>query len=961
MDNISNLADPPAELLNNHDTSVNNNSQMMLNTTSNNQNIKKLQISMLSTANEQNDEASRIEEINGLVSEEPAPNDLLVNAGNNGETNTQLVFNKHPFPIGSGDGQLASSNAAPQLPLPTPPPPPPPQQPSTQSQMVNYAPLNSMPATNFNFPLQNNDFNNNNNNDSSFYWSSNLNNLNANLTTAGYRLSNVMSFQPPTFTGIPFNNNNNQNNNFLFDMNCMNMNNKRPAFVFDLNNINTNFTNSNPFQANNNNNNNMYQQQPSTASTTTNTETMKLNSIVEMMTKQDSTAKLANRTVYVDPSPSGITRIHINHFNTNGSVTDKIKEVSEKLKINRPNEESYLNLLSPQKKNYIDMFQSSNQQFNNPSFQSVVTNNNNNNQKVFKLNLPVTSPQAQPLFDLNNNNRQKYEEVNRIKRDICTSPIRILKSKNSDEEDESINDDEREPLMYTDQLPPKVPHFKKSTKTITVPPVVQIENHRAENVHLEEVQYYKSSKPDSLEPIYKQSKEQPKRLEKSKMIVVNLTPKPDQESSQHEVAINTTTNPIGRSPIKKLRSALKETRDNYADDDNNAELVEMDDLRGQRLYAPASATAASQTSAKNVKSTKFTMMNNRANRIEDGDEEEDEDEEDEEDDDANNGDEIRGNERDNMNILTPLSTRSSRSDDSKSDSVKKRRSSDDNNMLTGKSSNYYNDVRREQAEPNEKKDSKGYLRKQIERMSPSRKGGFRRMAYSKLESVAGSREEITRLGGSNENVANFNGNDENNDEHQQQAMMMANKNNNNKLRYYRMDNIDVIEEEPQQPNLVRADSSPDDPSTASSRGFRRFDVATELTEVNEKDLLSERKQSIERFYNGRESWSMPLDGERRQDPEAMDAIVALDSKNENEENAETEEDRKLKKKRNLKVKIKLPTENFQHFPRLKPKKERNLQKCCLVLFLLTLFMIVTGILLYFFAWGFVQPKLKPDA
>lgn len=366
------------------------------------------------------------------------------------------------------------------------------------------------------------------------------------------------------------------------------------------------------------------------------------------------------------------------------------------------------------------------------------------------------------------------------------------------------------------------------------------------------------------------------------MIVVNLTPKPDQESNQHEVAINTTTNPIGRSPIKKLRSALKETRDSYADDDNNAELVEMGDLRGQRLYAPASATAASQTSAKNVKSTKFTMINNRANRIGDGDEEEDEDEEDEEDDDdENNRNEIRGNERDNMNILTPLSTRSSRSDDSKSDSVKKRRSSDDNNMLTGKSSNYYNDVRREQAEPNEKKDSKGYLRKQIERMSPSRKGGFRRMAYSKLESVAGSREEIARLGGSNENEANINSNDENNDDHQQQqAMMMANRNsNNNKLRYYRMDNIDVIEEEPQQqqqPNLVRADSTPDDPSTASSRGFRRIDVATELTEVNEKDLLSERKLSVERFYNGRESWSTPLDGEHRQDPEAVDAIVALD-------------------------------------------------------------------------------------
>ena len=50
-------------------------------------------------------------------------------------------------------------------------------------------------------------------------------------------------------------------------------------------------------------------------------------------------------------------------------------------------------------------------------------------------------------------------------------------------------------------------------------------------------------------------------------------------------------------------------------------------------------------------------------------------------------------------------------------------------------------------------------------------------------------------------------------------------------------------------------------------------------------------------------------------------------------------------RKNLKVKIKLPIENMAKIP---PKKERKIQKCCLVLFLLILFILATGILIYFF-------------
>ena len=53
-----------------------------------------------------------------------------------------------------------------------------------------------------------------------------------------------------------------------------------------------------------------------------------------------------------------------------------------------------------------------------------------------------------------------------------------------------------------------------------------------------------------------------------------------------------------------------------------------------------------------------------------------------------------------------------------------------------------------------------------------------------------------------------------------------------------------------------------------------------------------------------------------------------------------------KKRKNLQVKIRLPLESMHK--KLEPRKERSLQKCCLVFFLLVLFMLATGILIYFF-------------
>ena len=69
-------------------------------------------------------------------------------------------------------------------------------------------------------------------------------------------------------------------------------------------------------------------------------------------------------------------------------------------------------------------------------------------------------------------------------------------------------------------------------------------------------------------------------------------------------------------------------------------------------------------------------------------------------------------------------------------------------------------------------------------------------------------------------------------------------------------------------------------------------------------------------------------------------------------NQNTGKDSNMQKKsnlrKNLKVKIKLPIENMQNMAKIAPKKERKIQKCCLVLFLLVLFILATGILIYFF-------------
>ena len=58
--------------------------------------------------------------------------------------------------------------------------------------------------------------------------------------------------------------------------------------------------------------------------------------------------------------------------------------------------------------------------------------------------------------------------------------------------------------------------------------------------------------------------------------------------------------------------------------------------------------------------------------------------------------------------------------------------------------------------------------------------------------------------------------------------------------------------------------------------------------------------------------------------------------------------KKSSMRKNLKVKIKLPIENMQNMTKIAPKKERKIQKCCLVAFLLVLFILATGILIYFF-------------
>jgi hypothetical protein len=103
------------------------------------------------------------------------------------------------------------------------------------------------------------------------------------------------------------------------------------------------------------------------------------------------------------------------------------------------------------------------------------------------------------------------------------------------------------------------------------------------------------------------------------------------------------------------------------------------------------------------------------------------------------------------------------------------------------------------------------------------------------------------------------------------------------------------------------------------------------------------------FYNGRRVWKSSLNGG------AKGCTISNGSyhKVEEEISKSSLQRKGSNLRKNLKVKIKLPLENMTRMP---PKKERKVQKCCLVLFLLVLFVFSIGFLIYFFASSFIMKR-----
>lgn len=119
---------------------------------------------------------------------------------------------------------------------------------------------------------------------------------------------------------------------------------------------------------------------------------------------------ISNRTIYIDPSPSNITRIHINHLDTNNRVNDKIKEVNDRFK--SVNQETASSVISPISALTI-----------RDRCNNVMNVNTSNNHMI---------PPSKPIqfHVINQSNYETDEPVKKVSHG--TSPIKVFKSKPTD-------------------------------------------------------------------------------------------------------------------------------------------------------------------------------------------------------------------------------------------------------------------------------------------------------------------------------------------------------------------------------------------------------------------------------------------------------------------------------------------------------------------------------------------------
>lgn len=317
--------------------------------------------------------------------------------------------------------------------------------------------------------------------------------------------------------------------------------------------------------------------------------------------------------------------------------------------------------------------------------------------------------------------------------------------------------------------------------------------------------------------------------------------------------------------------------------------------------------------------------------------------------DSNHQQQHNSDSNQDLHQLTPTSTKSilqQAAADRENNENHKKMHHDDDNILNGKSSTYYNDIRNKGSEMVSRTDSR-------RSRTAAAKENHR---LTKLDFDQNQGKSLRRTTYQDENGGGGDG-DEDDENNNVVLSEQSEIHFFNKLKFYRVPNgegqITENFDYDQDPRVFYTTGARYKRNSNGSFGaggsLKRLNPISENDEMN--DQLLDPVTAAERFYKGENLWVPAVQGPIN--PKSKDEIILMKEGSSENLISEEEEDGTKKKKKNLKVKIKLPTDNF---PKLKPKKQRHLQKCCLVLFLLTLFVIVTGILLYFFVWGYVQTK-----
>jgi hypothetical protein len=142
-----------------------------------------------------------------------------------------------------------------------------------------------------------------------------------------------------------------------------------------------------------------------------------------------ATKPLLNKAVYIEPSPSGVTRIHISQVDTGSNVTDKVKQVNELFQRNSSGSSVRARSMSPLS------------QYMPPPTQALSRNCSNNSSRVNPAGATLlrtgqfnVAGQIQRPYECEKLVAASTALVNSSsKRDNCTSPIQVVQSSDKTE------------------------------------------------------------------------------------------------------------------------------------------------------------------------------------------------------------------------------------------------------------------------------------------------------------------------------------------------------------------------------------------------------------------------------------------------------------------------------------------------------------------------------------------------